>query len=88
MKTVTIKEASKGLESMIDYSLSSYDEVNISTEKGSVVMLPEDEFYAMKETLNLLNDKATMKTLLESIDARENGVTLESYKVEDVFSDL
>ncbi len=88
MKTVTISKAMSELKSMVDYSLDSHEEINIATDNGSVILLPQEDYESMKETLNLLMDKKSLKALLDGHEDRSQGKRPKSLSVEDVFSDL
>ena len=64
MKTVTIEQFHKNISSMIDYSLKTHDEVNIATNQGAVIVLPQEDYDAMQETLRLLMDKKIIKCII------------------------
>jgi len=51
-------------------------------------MLPQDDYESMMETLRLLEDKKSLKALLDSHTLRDQGKEVVSYSVEEVFSDL
>jgi PHD/YefM family antitoxin component YafN of YafNO toxin-antitoxin module len=88
MKTVTIEKAVRNLDAMIEDALNSHEEINIATDRGAVVMIPQEDYEAMRETLRLLEDKKSLQALLESHWLRDQGEIPEGYSVEDVFSDL
>lgn len=88
MKTITLEQASKDLISHINYALDTHEEVNIASSNGAIVMIPQDDYEAMQETLRLLADKKSLKALLNGHEARDNHVSIKSYSVEEVFSDL
>jgi PHD/YefM family antitoxin component YafN of YafNO toxin-antitoxin module len=88
MKTITLEQANKDLISHINYSLKTHDEVNIASEGGAIVMLPQEDYDSIMETVRLLSDKKSLKALLDAHTQREQGIEPKSYSVEDVFSDL
>lgn len=88
MKTITLEQANQDLVSHINYALDTHEEVNISSSNGAIVMIPQDDYESMQETLRLLADKKSLKALLDSHDARDKGIVQNTYSVEDVFSDL
>ena len=88
MKTITLEQAGKHLLSHINYSLQTHDAINIASENGAVIMLPQEDYESIMETVRLLADKKSLKALLDSHTQREHGVEPSSYSVEDVFSDL
>lgn len=88
MKTITLEQANKDLISHINYSLKTHEEVNIASSNGAIVMLPQEDYDAIMETLRLLADKKSLNALLQSHSQRDNGVEPKSYNIEDVFGDL
>lgn len=88
MKTITLEQASQDLISHINYSLSTHEEVNIASSNGAIVMIPQEDYESMQETLRLLADKKSLKALLDSHYARDKNIIQKTYNVEDVFSDL
>ena len=88
MKTITLEEANHDLLSHINYTLNTHDEVNIASSNGAIIMIAQDEYESMQETLRLLADKKSLKALLEGHDYRDNNKSQKTYKIEDVFSDL
>lgn len=88
MKTITIQQANQDLISHINYSLQTHEEVNIASENGSIVMLPQEDYESMMETLRLLSDKKSFKALINSHAARDKKEEPKSYTVAEVFSDL
>ena len=61
------------LSMMLHHAIESHEEVSIATPKGAVIMLAEDEYNSMKETLRLLSDKKSLSALLASHDERDKG---------------
>jgi PHD/YefM family antitoxin component YafN of YafNO toxin-antitoxin module len=73
MNTMTVREASTNLPSVIEQTINNYDETVIVSEAGSVVMVAERYWESMQETLRLLQDKRSLKALLDGHSARETG---------------
>ncbi len=88
MKTITLAQANQDLLKHINYSLKTHDEVNIASENGSIVMLPQEDYEAIMETMRLLSDKKSLKALLDAHIKRDQKEEIVSYRVEEVFSDL
>ncbi len=55
MTTVDITSAQKDLHKLVRQALAG-EIVTISSEEGSVVVMPEEEWESVKETLYLLGD--------------------------------
>jgi len=88
MKTITLKQAQTDIQDIIRYSLTTHDEVNIASEQGAVIMIPQEDYDAMQETLKLLTDKQSFKALLDAHETRKKGEIPQSYSVKDIFCDL
>jgi len=88
LKTITLEQANKDLISHINYSLKTHEEINIASENGAIVMIPQEDYDSIVETLRLLADKKSLNALLQSHNQRDNKVEPKSYRVEDVFGDL
>ncbi|HNZ28209.1 MAG TPA: hypothetical protein PKK13_13375 [Spirochaetota bacterium] len=88
MVTYTIDKARTNLKTIIKQTIDSHEEVNIASDIGGVVMLSENDYDAMKETLKLVFDKKSLISLLESHKNRDNGIVQKSYSIEEVFHDL
>ena len=88
MRTITIEQANNDLIGHINYTLDTHDEVNIASNHGSIVMIPQIDYESMQETLRLLSDKKSLKALLDGHSARDSNHHLKSYTIEEVFGDL
>ena len=88
MKTITLEQATADFQKIIDYALQTHDEVNIASNNGAVVLIPQEDYEAMQETLKLLSDKHSLTALLKAHEARKKGEKPESYTIKEVFSDL
>ncbi len=88
MRTVTIDQAINDLISVINYSLKTREEITISTNDGSVIILPQEDYEAMQETLSLLMDKKSLHAVLKGHSYREDGKTPKSYSVKEVLNDI
>lgn len=88
MKTITLEQANKDLLNHINYSLQTHEEVNIASENGAMIMLPQEDYESLMETVRFLGDKKSLKALLDAHAQRDNKIEPTSYNVEDVFSDI
>ena len=88
MKTITLKQANQDLLSHINYTLDTHEEINIASDNGAIIMIPQNDYEAMQETLRLLSDKKSLKALLDAHDFRDNSTSLKTYAFEEVFSDI
>ncbi len=77
MRTVTLNNATSNLQHLIADTLSNQEETIIVTENGSVVMIDQQNWEGMLETLKLLKDEESLKSLLDGHKQRlKNGKPL------------
>ena len=88
MKSVTVGNAEKELSSIIAMTLKDHDETVIVSDQGSVVLIDEREWENIKDTLSLLNDKASLSALLHGHSVRDAGQSPEGKTPEEIFTDI
>jgi PHD/YefM family antitoxin component YafN of YafNO toxin-antitoxin module len=88
MRTVTLDQAIIDLKSIIHRTIRDNDETVIASSEGSVVVLNENEWSNIKETLRLLSDKQSIAALLESHAIRDQGGIPEGLSAEEAFGDV
>ena len=78
MNAVTINEAKKNLEQLIEQVVSNAEPTIICTDTGErVVLLALDEFNSWQETLYLLSNPANAAHLRQSIAEAQTGKIVE-----------
>lgn len=77
MQVISLTEARNNLKSVFDAVYNNHDEVVIHRKgKENVVVIPFDEYNAMKETQYLLSSQVNRERLLASLkELREDGGT-------------
>ncbi len=76
MNVVTVNEAKKNLDALIQKIFSDAEPTLIATESGQqIVLLSLDEFNAWKETAYLLSNPANAEHLRKSIAEAQNGLS-------------
>ncbi|MCP5052786.1 MAG: hypothetical protein GY940_36800 [bacterium] len=88
MHTLSVENAMKDLPGLIDRTINDVDEVVIVSDSGSVVMVDQNEWESLRETLRFLRDKRSLKALLESHKLRDEGKEIDAKSVEEAFYDL
>lgn len=88
MQFYTLQQASIGLGEVIARAVQDHEEAAIVSDRGSVILIPQDEFESMQETLRLLNDPRALKALLAGHAARDENCLSDLPAVEQVFYDL
>jgi antitoxin YefM len=74
MQAVLYSQARNNLRSMINQVCDNFEEFIITTkEKQTVVLISQDEYNAMKETIYLLSSKNNRDRLLNSVDQIESS---------------
>ncbi len=88
MHAISIKNAIKDLPGIINQTIKNVDEVVIVSDYGSVVVIDQNEWESIQETLRLLKDKRSLKALLNSHKMRDKNKEIEAKSVEEAFYDL
>ncbi len=73
MQAVLYSQARNNLRSIINQVCDNFEEFVITTkDKQSVVLISQDEYNSMKETIYLLSSKNNRDRLLDAVDEIEN----------------
>lgn len=84
MQVVSMTEARNNFKDIFDSVYHDNDEVIIHRKgKENVVVIPFDEYNAMKETNYLLSSSKNRKHLEESIKQLRSGKTLQKELIEE-----
>jgi len=67
MTTVTATEARKHLYKLIDDVADSHEPVQITGKRGSAVLVGEDDWRAVQETLHLVSIPGMRESILEGM---------------------
>jgi antitoxin YefM len=67
MATVSATEARKRLYALIDEVAQSHEPVQITGKRGNAVLLSEDDWRAIQETLHLVSIPGMRESILEGI---------------------
>lgn len=85
MNAVTVSEAKRNLEHLIEQVIADAEPTIVVTESGQqVVFLPLDEYNTWKETLYLLSNPANAQHLRASIAQAQAGQTIEHEPNDDM----
>lgn len=82
MKTLMVKQVELELVKLIGEVIRSYEVVRIEHVEGKVVLLSEEEYDGLLETLELLLLPGLRESLERSVKQIENG---EVYSMEELF---
>lgn len=68
MTSITATEARKRLYSLLDEVASSHEPIEITGRRTSAVLISEDDWRAVQETLHLLSIPGMRESILEGIE--------------------
>jgi antitoxin YefM len=76
MQVISYTQARNSLNAVIDQVIATHEPALIRRrEGGNVVLLPEQTYNSMQETLHLLSTSANAQRLLRSVDQLNAGKT-------------
>jgi antitoxin YefM len=68
MTTVTVTDARNNLYSLVDQVAASHEPVLISGKRTNAVLISEDDWRSIQETLFLLNIPGMRETIIEGLN--------------------
>jgi len=77
MTTVNVTEARANLYTLIDDTAVNHEPVVITGKRGNAVLLAEDDWKAINETLHLLSVPGMRESILEGMQESIDGAATE-----------
>jgi len=77
MMTLNVTEARANLYKLIDDTTASHEPVVITGKRGNAVLLAEDDWNAINETLHLLSVPGMRESILEGIQESIDSAATE-----------
>ena len=77
MTTLKVTEARANLYKLIDDTLANHEPVVITGKRGNAVLLAEDDWNAINETLHLLSAPGMRESILEGIQKSIDSTATE-----------
>ena len=77
MTTLNVTEARANLYKLIDDTTASHEPVVITGKRGNAVLLAEDDWNAINETLHLLSVPGMRESILEGMQESIDGAATE-----------
>ena len=77
MRTVNVTEARANLYKLIDDTTVSHEPVVITGKRGNAVLLAEDDWNAINETLHLLSVPGMRESILEGMQESIDSAATE-----------
>ena len=67
MTTINVTEARKNLYSLVDEANRSHEPIHISGKRGNVVLISEDDWSSIKETMYLISIPNMRESIIEGL---------------------
>ncbi|GAH14230.1 unnamed protein product [marine sediment metagenome] len=87
MITAKVSEYRSHLSSFHKKVISDHDPLLISGHYGNVVIIPEDDYENLIETIYILRDKTTIKSL-ESVRKEIASDSFKGHDLKNIFKDV
>lgn len=87
MNAITIDNANSNFPQIVTDTIRNVEETVIVGEQGAVVLISQQEWNSIMETLRLFRDKKSLKALLEGHSARRKGLRPKSETINEAFYD-
>ena len=88
MTTIALNSIENNFSDLLNKVIQNRDELTVVSDSGSVVIIEQNDWNRIQETLNLLRDKQSSEALLSGHRLRDNGISPESKTIEQAFYDL
>ena len=88
MNAIGLQQAIQTLPQLIQKTLDNCEETIIVSDAGAVVVIDQREWENMVETLRLLQDRTSLKALLDGHNTRDAGESPDAVTLEEAFDDL
>jgi antitoxin YefM len=69
MKTITAEEARKGLQTILEEASTSHEPIHILSETSSGILVSEEDWRALQETLYLLSIPGMRESIRDGMNA-------------------
>ncbi len=84
MKTITASKARSELFNLLKRTIRGHRQVRITSKEGSVILMSENDYENLIETLELLSIPGFKKSIQEADLEIDKG---ETYSIDEVFSE-
>ncbi len=84
MASIKVTEARKKFFDIVKNAINKHQIYHIHHKQGDVVLMSEDEYESMQETLELLSIPGFRKSIAKSVKQLEKG---ETFSMDAVFGD-
>jgi len=88
MNAITINNALIDFPKLIENTVNNFEKTVIVSDTGAVVLIAQSEWNKIMETIKLLQDKQSLKALIEGQNKRRKGEKPESKTIQQSFYDI
>jgi len=88
MNTITINNAISNFPQIVNNTIKNFEETLIVGDQGAVVLISQQEWDSMMETIRLLRDKKSLKSLIEGQNIRKKGLKSKGKTITQAFYDI
>jgi antitoxin YefM len=67
MNTISVTEARKKLFSLVDLATESHEPIHITSKKGGAILISEEDWSSIQETLYLLSIPGMRESIIKGI---------------------
>jgi len=67
MNTISVTEARKKLFSLVDLATESHEPIHITSKKGGAILISEEDWLSIQETLYLLSIPGMRESIIKGI---------------------
>lgn len=72
MYNTNITNARANLYHLVNMAIDDSEVININTKNGNALLISEDDYNSLLETIYIMQDKETMKTIKEAKENMKN----------------
>jgi len=65
LKTLNVTQARQNIYNLVDDTIEHHEPIQISSKKGNVILISENDFNSIQETLYLLSIPGMRETLID-----------------------
>ena len=87
MNAITINNALIDFPKLIENTVNNFEKTVIVSDTGAVVLIAQSEWNNIMETIKLLQDKQSLKALIEGHNMRIKGKNSDSKTIQQSFYD-
>ena len=88
MNAITINNAITNFPQIVSNTIKNFEETLIVGEQGAVVLISQQEWDSIMETIRLFRDKKSLKSLIEGHNIRKKGQKPKGKTINQAFHDL